>query len=86
MGEDDEGEVGEEEAGYVGDAQVGTGVETEGPRTWVEEMAEMILVEGVIASFMKSRDIVIDNYKLSRQTSRDKRFSGCIASNSKRMA
>lgn len=84
MGEDDEGEVGEEEAGYVGDAQVGTGVETgkhylklrccgtelttstEGPRPWVEEMAEMILVEGVIASFMKSRDILIDNYKLSR--------------------
>ena len=28
MGEDDEGEVGEEEAGHVGDARVGAAVET----------------------------------------------------------
>ena len=28
MGEDDEGEAGEEEAGYVGDAEVGAAVET----------------------------------------------------------
>ena len=28
MGEDDEGEVGEEEAGYAGDAEIGARVET----------------------------------------------------------
>lgn len=46
MGEDDEGEAGEEEAGYVGDAQVGAAVETDGPRPWVEEMAQVTFFGG----------------------------------------
>lgn len=41
MGEDDEGAVGEEEGGYVGDAGHGAAVETVGSWARVEEVAEM---------------------------------------------
>lgn len=67
VGEDDEGEVGEEATGHVGNAEVGAAVETDGPRSWLEEMAEMISLWEHFASFMETRVTLMDSSKLSRR-------------------
>jgi len=41
VGEVDEGKVGKEEKGYVGDAANDTDLETERTRSWMEEVAEI---------------------------------------------